>query len=144
MVIDIISNNPFEYEVVKEPYGTDDRFILFHKDIFEQVSIAGDQTPQQVADNNNAERNTNFCINCWWKATFSKLSSDIELYGDGITNICRFYKSLFFTCQAMHSISLEVLPDYLDLSSNSSIFQIIIGDPSAFRGEKTKLVDAVS
>ncbi len=62
MVIDIISNDPFEYEVVKEPYGTDDRFILFHQNIFEQVLIASEQTPQQVADNTNTECNANFHI----------------------------------------------------------------------------------
>ena len=33
-VIDIISNDPFEYEVFNDPYVTDERFILFHKDIF--------------------------------------------------------------------------------------------------------------
>ncbi len=139
MVVSIISNNPFEYEVVKEPYGTDDRFTLFHKHIFEQVSIAGDQTPRQLADNTNTEHNANFRTNYWHQATFSKLSSDTELHGDVITNILLFCESLSSTYQATHSLSIKVLPPYHALTSNSIIHCIVIGNPSTFRAEKTSL-----
>ena len=134
MVVSIISSNPFKYEVVKEPYGTDDLFTLFPKDIFEQVLIAGDQTPRQLSYNTNTERNANVCTNYWRQETFSKLSSDTELRGDGITNIRLFYESLSSTCQATHSLSIKVLPPYHALTSNSTIHCIMIGNPLTFRG----------
>ena len=111
-IIGLYNKEPYEYLVIKEPYGQDDQYHLIHSEIYQQVT---DQKPLPSVVGYPSEQYT-FRASNWKQATFLKLADSIVLQGDGITEIKTFYESIASICQSSHAMSNKDLPHFEELS----------------------------